>query len=178
MNERSNNEYDSAAEQVKLTTLITEYTTLREEILKRMDFQHQFISLTIIIVGTLLSIGLQPGLPVSPLYVYPLVAVFLTLGWKHHNLRVSVIGSYIRNNIESKLEYLNWETHFHTGIDQAQPKIAGHSWRILSANGIFVGTQVITIILALLRSSFSPIEIILFLSNLLAILISIRILTR
>jgi hypothetical protein len=166
------------AEEVRLSALIIEYTALREEILKRMEFQHQFISLTLIIMATVLSIGLQLKLPVSPLFVYPLVAVFLTLGWKHHNTRVSEIGRYIRNNIESKLEYLNWETYFHSKVDQEQPRLAKQSWRVFSAYGIFVGTQITTFLLALLRSNFTTIEIILSFGNLIVIIVSIRILMR
>jgi len=172
------NEYNP---DLMVSELLAEYATLREEILKRMEFQHQLISLTLIIAGTILSIGLQSESPISPLLVYPLIAVFLAIGWKHHNTRISTIGQYIRDNIEKKLTHVNWETYFNYKVDKEQPKIKGATQRMLSAYGIFVGTQIATFLLSLLRSDFttlSGLEIALLVANVAAIAISVRILVR
>ena len=39
--------------------LLAEYAALRAELLKRIELQHQLISLTLIVFGTMLSFGLQ-----------------------------------------------------------------------------------------------------------------------
>ena len=39
--------------------LISEYSALREEIVKRIEIQHQLLSLALIATGTILTIGFQ-----------------------------------------------------------------------------------------------------------------------
>ena len=57
--------------------LAAEYTSLREEIIKRIEIQHQLLSLALIAPGTVLAIGFQSG-SASLLFVYPVLGMFLS----------------------------------------------------------------------------------------------------
>jgi hypothetical protein len=62
------------------TFLITEYSALRSELVKRMELQHQLISLALIAAGTFLSVGLEADSTIMIL-IYPFLAMFLASAW-------------------------------------------------------------------------------------------------
>jgi hypothetical protein len=60
--------------------LVAQYTTLRDEIVKRIEIQHQLISLALIAPGTVLAIGFQTS-NASLMLIYPLLGMFLSAVW-------------------------------------------------------------------------------------------------
>lgn len=54
-----------------LPALIAEFTALRDEILKRSEFQQQLTSLALIATGTFLTISLQSSTQAFLLLIYP-----------------------------------------------------------------------------------------------------------
>lgn len=169
------NKIDQKVEGVDNTpiALITaEYATLREETIKRIELGHQLIALTLVVVGAFLSVGLQPGISASVLLVYPLLAMFLAAGWAHNDLRVRQITAYIikiEEEMGNKPVGLRW-VHFLMGI---RPRVGfSRVLGVLSASGIFQITQLIALLLALLRTTFTPIEGVLFITDVIAIILT------
>ena len=164
------NKIDQKAEGIdnSVALLTAEYTTLRDETIKRIELGHQLISLTLVVVGAFLSVGLQPGIPASVLLVYPLLALFLAAGWAHNDLRVRQITAYIIE-LENRPIGLEW-VHFlmdlrpHVGFS----RVLG----VLSASGVFLITQLIALLLALLRTTFTLIEGVLFITDVIAIILT------
>lgn len=167
---------DQKAEDVNNTALAlikVEYLTLRDETIKRIELGHKIISLTLVVAGAFLSVGIQPGIPASVLLVYPLLAMFLAAGWAHNDLRIRQITAYIIK-IEEETENmpvgLRW-VHYLMSI---RPRVGfSRILGVLSASGIFLITQLIVLLLALVRTTFPPIEGVLFIIDVIAIILTI-----
>jgi hypothetical protein len=65
--------------------MLAEYNALRDELLKRAEFQQQILSLTLVIFGTILTFGLQVH-SASIILLYPLLSLFLAASWRHDGL--------------------------------------------------------------------------------------------
>jgi hypothetical protein len=130
--------------------LLAEYGALRAEILKRTDIQHQLLSLSLIALGTFITIGFESS--ATLLLVYPILAMFLAASWSHHDIRIAQLGDFIQRHHEEKFlgEQGGWE-HFHPS--SAAGKIVGS--RIgLASRGILIGSQILAVTLGLLKTTF------------------------
>ena len=89
--------------------LLAEYAQLKGEILKRSEFQHQLISIALVALGALITVGVRdsPG----ALLAYPMLALFLAAAWSYNDIQIAQLGIYIRYRIEHQLigEGLGWE---------------------------------------------------------------------
>jgi hypothetical protein len=90
---------------------LAEYSTLREEILKRIELQNQILNLTLIIAGTMISVGFQLTNGPIILLIYPPIALVLSAGWEQNNLRIRQIGIYIRERVERRFAIGGWEQY-------------------------------------------------------------------
>ncbi len=126
---------------------LQEYSALRQEILKRMEIQHQLVTLTLTAFGVLTTVGLNSD--PNALLAYPILTVFLTAAWSQNDIRIGQIGYYIREAIEEKFlaTSLGWE---HRHITSRQGLLVG-ARAILAAQGIFIGTQLMALLLATLK---------------------------
>jgi hypothetical protein len=172
LSEAKNTLLDARAEST--TLVLAEYYVLRDEILKRMELQHQLLSYTLIILGTLFTIGLQSR-NASIILLYPLIATFLVASWAYSDHRIREVGDYIRDEVESKLGKMNmgWE-HFMTLAREKQR----FSLHFLSSLGIFIGSEVLAILLGATVANFKIEEELLFSASVLGVICSIIILTR
>lgn len=144
-----------SSRQVEVATfVIAEYESLREEVLKRLEFQNQTITLTLIVAGTFLTVATQSANGYLLLFIYPILACFLALGWFQNNLRIRLINIYIRNNIEPYIPGKGWEC-FRINIT----KNMKFSATAISAFGTIFGTQLMSVLVALPNFTNSPIEI-------------------
>ena len=160
------------------TTILTEYKALRDEIMKRIEFRYQIINLILIVSGTFLTVGIQASIPASVLLVYPILALFLICSWAHNGVTTLRIAKYVRECIEQKMAGLSWEAYVKEQFPQYQPF---GSLGFLSAAGLVITTQILAIGLALLKSNFTAIEIVLIVCGVLATvltLILLRYVTR
>lgn len=137
--------------------LLAEYAALRAELLKRIELQHQLISLTLIVFGTMLSFGLQTRSS-SIVLLYPVLALFLTASWAHNGRAIREMVIYIRDQLEAAVGGNNfgWE-------HRANP----HRRRLgrldfLSVRGIFAGTALLATLVALPLARVDAINIFLF----------------
>lgn len=148
--------------------LIAEYAALRDEVLKRIDIQHQIISLTLIASGTLVTIGVQASTTVA--LAYPILGLFLAAAWSLQSTRVRQIGNYIRENIEGT--FLDgdqgWEHVRHTGRAVKLGPFALHG-----ARGVLIGTQLLAVFVSLLITTFSIKDVVLFILDGMVIVLTI-----
>lgn len=146
--------------------LEAEFTALKDEILERSRFQHQLVSLNLIATGTFLGVGLRPGVPASILLVWPFLTMFIAVAWEFNDFHIGRIGLYIKTDLEEKTA-LGWE-HFIDSLPE--------TWRLpfwssifFHARGLFLGTQILMVVLASLGTDFKKIDVILYCLDLAAI---------
>jgi hypothetical protein len=80
-----------------------EYQSLRGEILKRTELQHQLISIAVVAFGSLLAIGFGKDGSPRAILAYPLLTVALSAAWSQHDIRIRQLGTYIKEHIEAEL---------------------------------------------------------------------------
>jgi hypothetical protein len=129
---------------------LAEYGALRAEILKKTDIQHQLLSLSLIALGTFITIGFESS--ATLLLVYPILAMFLAASWSHHDIRIAQLGDFIRSHHETKFfgEQGGWE-QYHPSSDAGK---AVGSRISLASRGILIGSQILAVTLGLLKTTF------------------------
>ncbi|KAA3620155.1 MAG: NUDIX hydrolase [Calditrichaeota bacterium] len=136
------------------TEMIAEYSSLRDEILKRMEFRNHILTFTLIVAGSVLSFGSTTGASVMVLLVYPILALFLAIAWMHSDVRAGEIGNYIKNHIESELAGIGWENFISNYKLQTKKNLLTKSTEI-SASGIFLVTGIVSLIIAIPKISLT-----------------------
>ena len=151
---------------------LAEYAALQDEALKNNDYQHQVISLTFIAAGTVFSLSTQAGTQAVLLLAYPILAMFLSLGWSASAIRIKRIKLYIKDHLETRVTGQGWETFLHANTHKIK-----RSMKTYYARGVFIGTQLIAVLLALPKLAFTSLEV-LFLSADLVAIFTVIYLTR
>jgi hypothetical protein len=88
-----------------------EYAALRDEVLKRLEFRNQMLSVLLVVAGTFISVGTQAEVSATVLLVYPLLALFLISSWIHNGRALVLIGRYLREEVEKRHSGLGWEKY-------------------------------------------------------------------
>lgn len=160
------------ARSIRALMLIEQYVSLRSEIEKRIEIRQQILALTLLVAGTFLTVGAQPGVSQVVLLFYPILAMFLGAIWTHNDLRIGQINQYIRMELEKYLSGLGpgWETYRrHTflprqrqnkGRDtkQEHPLTPPRGLILFSTRGMFLTTQLLTIVVAAVRYLFALLQ--------------------
>lgn len=153
------------ARSIRALLLIEQYASLRSEIEKRIDIRQQILALTLIVAGTFLTVGVQPGVPAVVLLFYPLIALFLGAIWEHNDLRVGQINFYLRTEVEKHLGLLGpgWEAFRSGAFSSHRRKLQFHKTEpqhplapragliVFATRGMFFTTQAMAIIVAAVR---------------------------
>lgn len=146
------------------TFAVAEFTCLRDEILKRIEFQNQIVNLTLVIAGSVVSFafGLTNGAIILP--IYPLISFGLAASWEQHNRRIRQLGVYIRENLETRTS-TGWEK-YRVASKLERTRTASY------ARVTFIFTQVGIILISILLSNYPPppIWIILFVIDVIAVI--------
>lgn len=151
-----------------------EYTTLRSEILKRIEMRQQIISVTLTLAGIFLSVGLSVE---SVVLIYPILAAFLAFGWAQNDFRIRDTAAYARENIEPVVPGLSYEQW----VQKRRSENEGFgAWRfvVLSHGGVFIITQLLAIGIEITKLTPSTLEWFLFSFDVIAIVIVIVILLQ
>lgn len=169
-----------------MSFLLAQYTSLREEVLKRIELQHQLILGAVVAVGTILTIGIQAGgspgsgLPQGPsvLLIYPLVALFFALAWSQNDARNREITQHLAKSEEILLSNpaMGWE---HVRVSVRLGFLG--SRKVFAARGIFIGSQLMTLIVFLFETqmlNLSTIDVISIVLNIAIIAATVLILRR
>jgi hypothetical protein len=151
--------------------LLAEYEALRAEILKRTEIQHQLISLALIATGTFLATG-----SATARLAYPILAVFLAAAWAQSDIRIEQLGAYIEKRVEERLlgDNLGWE-HFCKPLHDT-PKL--RSLAHFASRGVFCGTQILTVLVSFLTTSFPTEDIVLLVVDSLAVILTVILLRQ
>lgn len=150
--------------------LTTEYTALRAELLKRIELQHQLMSLALVAFGTFLTVGIQGSSTVS--MAYPPMAMFLAISWSQSDIRIRQIHQYVKKFTEERI--LNGEVGWeHVHRTSSISKLGSLSF--VSSRGILIGTQVLAVVVALLKTDFQLADQVLLGIDLLVILFTLYI---
>ncbi|WP_414586875.1 hypothetical protein [Scytonema sp. PCC 10023] len=158
--------------------MLEEYQALRNEILKRIEFRYQLINIILVVSGTFLSVGVQPNVSVSVLLVYPILALFLTSGWVYNGIILKRIGTYIRENIETNIPELRWESYLKERTIRLNSSSPFSLLGTLSTSGLVLTTQVLAIVIALLKFKFIITDIVFLICSIVAIILTLIIILR
>lgn len=129
--------------------LLAEYSALRDEIVKRLDVEHQLATFTVFVFGTILGIGFQNNKIAPLILIYPTIALFLSIGWSHSDYMTMLIGTYIKERIEAAMraDNMGWE-HF-----LATTRVSlRYSWDM---RGMFISTELIAIVVGVAVAPFN-----------------------
>lgn len=128
--------------------LLAEYGTLRDEILKRSEIQHQLLSFSLAAFGALIAVGVKDA--PSALLAYPILVLFLAVGWTYNDLQIAQIGMYIKYRIEPQLMTSGggWQ---HTLLSQRASREIGSLIKF-ATRGMFWGTEILAICLYLVKT--------------------------
>jgi len=131
------------------TELLAEYASLREEILKRIGFRQQLntilLSAAVALLGALVVVG-----HVAIAFILPVLVVFMALSWVHNDFRIGQLGKHIREEIETSLDGVCWETSIQGMRDRPN---GGWPWRrtVVSQTGVFLVVQAASVLLGVLN---------------------------
>lgn len=82
-----------------------QYSTARDELLKRLEIQQKVIEMTITAATALLGIALAKNELAAVALLYPPIAACLAINWYKVEVRILWLKDYINENIERNKEY-------------------------------------------------------------------------
>ena len=136
---------------------IAEYNALRSEILKRTEIQQQVINFTLIATGAFFTLGSQPDVRGSLLFLHPVLIFFFAIAWVDQDEWIGRIGPYIWR-LEEQDGGIGWEHYLRELAKQdASRRHLIRDLAFTSARGFFVLSELLAIALGLLRVGLSPI---------------------
>src|SRR5438874_6849384 len=99
-----------------ISLIVAEYKALREEILKRIEIQHQLISLALAAPATFVGFGIAIK-SATLILLYPILATCLSIAWSIHELALMRIWNYIQAQIEEKVgNQIHWEHYMYEEV--------------------------------------------------------------
>jgi hypothetical protein len=124
--------------------LTAEYEALRAETLKRIEIQHQLLTVSLVAPGTALGLGLNLHDPFVIL-LYPFFGLFLAAAWAHNEYRKRQIGLYVKQHIEEQVgaNRIGWETFL------KNPKTGKFPYQRLASSGLLIGTSAIALVVGI-----------------------------
>ncbi len=87
---------------------LAEYNMLRQDIQQRISFRFRLFSLLLVSLAALLPLGIEQ-VNSNILFAYPILSLFLILSWMHQSTIMIKIARYLRDELEPKVDGLNWE---------------------------------------------------------------------
>jgi hypothetical protein len=135
----------------KLELVVAEYTSLREEILKRIELRYQLLTIIITAFGAILAFGSQLKSAIL-IFLYPLLALCSMIIWLSNKYDIGQISSYIKG-IESKMgkENLNWESQRALIERQGMERLLSYGSR-----GFFIITQLLALAIGIVMLTTYP----------------------
>lgn len=126
---------------------LEEYKMLRADIQQRIKFRFLLFGLLLTILGALLPLGLEGDGNPGMLFVYPVLSFFLTMSWIHQSMVMVKIARYLRDELEPKVEGLEWEAY----VNKDSGRFSGFSIiGFFAAGGFVLFSQWLMLLLGLL----------------------------
>jgi hypothetical protein len=122
------------------------YEQLHSEINQRLDLRQGITTFTLLVAASLFGLGLQNWASSVTVLCYPILALFLSLIWGQHDVKIGQIAAYLRQLEDDLLgAYPGWERwrrlHF-------QVK---HYHIELPARGVFLASETLAMVIGLAR---------------------------
>jgi hypothetical protein len=114
----------------------------------------------------MLGFGVNNGLIAL---IYPPLALFLAVTWIQNDTRLHDAGKYIMEKIETRVPGLNWETYVQK--ERGKTENTKRQRTIWSHGGIFIFTQLITILVGCFRITISPMAIVLLVIDFISVIL-------
>ena len=152
--------------------MVAEYTSLRNEIVKRIEIQHQLISLALIAPGTVLAIGFQTS-SASLMLVYPLLGMFLSAVWLSNSFAIHDLAAHLQNHIQTHMgdDYRTWE-QARTSTDTRHLGLL-HFW---GTRGLFIGTELLALLSGITLAKFDVAQILFLIVGILSSILTVIVL--
>jgi hypothetical protein len=144
-----------------------EYSSLREEVLKRIEGRQQALSITLTIAGAFVGVGWNAGSVV--LLLYPLIALLLAAGWAQNEIIIRQLNRYIRDYLEEQVTVMGWERYSRQRMTET--RLFGWPIDVLATGGIFIVTQLMAMGLGTYKFGDSSLEWILLILDLAAVIL-------
>lgn len=134
-----------------------EYTSIRAEILKRIELRQQLMSITLTLAGAFIGFGVSNTLLSL---VYPALAVLLAMLWVQNDIRSRQLGKYIQS-IESSgsIPGLGWESFFRQE-KESETRLGSWPLSVIAPGGTFLVTELMAIGVGLSKFTATPIELV------------------
>jgi hypothetical protein len=178
MTDKANNGNDET-----LAFLQAEYTSLRGEIVKRLELGQRLLEITLVSAAAILTINLAGDEFARVLLAYPVLVMFLAFAGLHSALQVRILATYIKTEIEPRFR---WR---HDGEDAAvgyEAWLVAHAPReeqrlgIFSSIFMFTGTQVLVFSLGVVEAVTGtwvhPVDIVLIFVGVVVIVVTAAVL--
>jgi len=142
--------------------VLAEYSTLRSEILKRMDLRQQLLTFTLLTTGAVFSFVQNTEI----LLLYPVLVLYLARTWVQNDARIWDIAQYIRKHIEPMCKGINWETYM-----LQKHQIQSIRPLRVTSGGVFFISGIVAVILA--KPNFNSLqEIVLLIFSVIVIVLT------
>jgi hypothetical protein len=122
--------------------LLAEYSALRSEIDLRMQLRHNDVGAAVVLLGVMTTFAATGDGEPLVLLAFPLLAFFLAVRYVNNDSRIHTLGLFIRENIESRLTGVWWETVW----ERVRREEQDFHYTRISGLGIFVGTQLLALV--------------------------------
>lgn len=130
-------------EDPKLTGLKLEYTSLQEQIIKRVEMRHKVVELTLTIAAAFFSLALTKEVPTSIALIFPPISFFLAMEWIYIGIRQHQTIIYLKR-LEKKIPSLD------LGWEQFRTDRGGFEYAAFSHGSCFIFTQILAIMIGFL----------------------------
>jgi hypothetical protein len=162
-----------------LAFLQAEYTSLRGEMVKRLELGSRLLEITLVSAAAILTINFTGTEFARVLLAYPVLVMFLAFAGLHSGLQVRILATYIKTEIEPRFR---WR---HNGEDAAvgyEAWLAAHAPReeqrlgIFSSIFMFIGTQVLVfslgVVEAVTETRVHPVDFVLIIVGIVVIVVT------
>jgi len=137
--------------------LLAQYSSLRSEIHQRLDQRQQLLTYALVGAASFFSLGVQPQVASVTVLCYPILAFFLACAWGQHDTRIGEITTFLRAMEERGLFGAlgpGWETYRRTTFKKRRFSLFDSI--SLSARGLFIGSDLLALVLGVSRFFVSP----------------------
>ena len=166
-----------------LAFLRAEHTSLRSELVKRVEPGQRLLELTLVSAAAILAINLTGDEFTRVLWAYPVLVMFLVFAGLHNAIQVRTLATYIRTEIEPRFRWRHDEEDASVGHEAW---LVAHSPRqdqrlgIFASIFMFTGTQVLVFALGVVEAvtgtRVQPVDIVLIIVGVVVIFVTAAVL--
>lgn len=141
--------------------LLALYSSLRGEIHQRLDQRQQLLTYTLVGAASLFTVSVQSWSSVITVLCYCPLAFFLACAWQQHDGRISQINGYLSEIEDRYIEVVRgWEVY--RRLLWKSTRRSWSSYVSLPARGLFVGSQILALVIGFARFLENPQMVVVF----------------